>query len=356
MKTPYRFQADRGDDGRRLDHVLVRRLAHYPDLSRAILARWIDEGRVGLQGEVERRISRKVRHRDRIEVELPPAWGDRPVVEAEPVPIEVLWEDEDLLAINKPPGLVVHPTWGHRTGTLLNGLLWLARDWPEPRRPHLVHRLDQDTSGLLLVAKSSEVAGICGKAFAKRRPDKHYLALVRGRAPVRKERIEQAIARDESQKGRFWVTGSGGLPAVTEYELLGETPGAELSLLRCRLLTGRTHQIRVHLASRGLPIVGDPVYGAAAGSRLRSRDLEALCRAFPRQALHAWKICLRHPGTGEPLELTAPLPGDLRELFDAAGIAVDIGKDQAPVECPRDELEARAFRLSSPTRSCRIKS
>jgi 23S rRNA pseudouridine1911/1915/1917 synthase len=319
MKSPYGFEADRGDDGRRLDHVLVRRLAHYPDLSRTLLGSWIDEGRVQVQGEVEKRGSRKIRHRDRIEVALPQIWGDRPLVEAEPVAVQVLWEDESLLAVAKPPGLVVHPTWGHQTGTLLNGLLWLARDWPEGQRPHLVNRLDQDTSGLLLVAKSSRVAGICGRAFEKRKPVKRYLALVRGRSPVRKERIAGALARDESQAGRWRVTEDGGLPSVTEYELLAESPGRELSLLACRLLTGRTHQIRVHLASRGLPIVGDPVYGAARGSELRNAELEALCRAFPRQALHSWELKLAHPVSGDRLELRAPVPDDFADLLEAAG-------------------------------------
>lgn len=320
MKSPYEFEADRGDDGRRLDHVLVRRLAHLPDLSRSLLVRWIDEGRIRLQGEVENRGSCKVRHRDRVEVVLPDVWGDRPKVEAEPVPVQVLWEDESLLAVGKPPGLVVHPTWGHQTGTLLNGLLWLARDWPEGQRPHLVNRLDQDTSGLLLVAKNSRVAGIFGRAFEKRRPVKLYLAVVRGRSPVRKERITGALARDESHSGRWWVTKQGGLPSMTDYELLAEDPGRELSMLGCRLWTGRTHQIRVHLASRGLPIVGDPVYGAAKGQKLRSRDLEALCRAFPRQALHSWKMRLVHPVTGERLDLRAPLPDDLTNLLEAVGI------------------------------------
>ncbi len=305
MKSPYGFEADRGDDGRRLDHVLVRRLAHYPDISRSLLARWIDQGRVRVEGEAEARGSRKVRHRERIEVELPDIWGDRPLVEAEPVPVQVIWEDECLLVVAKPPGLVVHPTWGHQTGTLLNGLLWLARDWPEGQRPHLVHRLDQDTSGLLLVAKSSQVAGICGRAFERRKPLKRYLALVRGRSPVRKERIASALARDESRGGRWWVTSEGGLPSVTEYELLTENPGRELSLLVCRLLTGRTHQIRVHLASKGLPIVGDPIYGAARGQRLGDSRTEALCRSFPRQALHAWRLELAHVG-GEWIHSRGP--------------------------------------------------
>jgi 23S rRNA pseudouridine1911/1915/1917 synthase len=234
------------------------------------------------------------------------------------MPLCAVYEDEWLLALDKPPGLVVHPTYKNWEGTLLHALLWQAQGWSEGRRPHLVSRLDKDTSGLLLVAKTPEVhAALQGKV------EKDYLAVVYGRTLGPKGRIDLGILPDPGDRRRMTTARTGGRPSATLWERLAEAEREPLTLLRCRLLTGRTHQIRVHLRAARLPIVGDPIYGtpeAPGWKRIGDPALAELCRGFPRQALHAWRLAFLHPVTGAPLEIMAPVPPDLAGLLAAAGL------------------------------------
>jgi 23S rRNA pseudouridine1911/1915/1917 synthase len=247
-------------------------------------------------------------HGDEIAVELPPEPESPPVLPQD-LPLQVIHEDEHLLALDKPAGLVVHPTWGHRDGTLFNALLWHARDW-NGARPRLVHRLDKDTSGILLVTKTRTAHAAVARAFQRREVAKEYLAFVHGRPSSRHARIDRPIARDPTDPKRRITTDPTGRPAMTEFDVLADSADGRHTLLRCRPLTGRTHQIRVHLAAIGLPIVGDPLYG--------SRDAVP----FPRQALHAARLSLVHPATHERLVLSAPLAADLRTLLEKLGVDV----------------------------------
>jgi len=239
----------------------------------------------------------------------------------EPVPerraLEILYEDDDLLVVVKPAGLVAHPTARQRDGTLLNALLWRAgtAGWT----PRLVQRLDRDTSGVLVAAKSAAAhAALQSPAAAF---EKDYLAVVWGRPVPPRGRLESALGRDPLDRRRMMVRTSGA-PSSTEYERLARSRGeaAGLSLVRCRLGTGRTHQIRVHLAERGWPIVGDPVYGAPPRRRLADAAADRAARGFPRQALHAWRLAFQPPGAQGRLTFEARLPDDIARLLDAAGI------------------------------------
>jgi 23S rRNA pseudouridine1911/1915/1917 synthase len=303
--------ADRGDDGGRLDRVLVRHLADLAT-TRVQVARWVRDGKVVVEGAPAAKPAQRVFRGQRLVVELPPPPADAPPLLAEEMAVAVVYEDGHLLAVDKPPGVVVHPTWGHRHGTLLNGLLWRALGWADDgTRPRLVHRLDKDTSGLLVVAKTRAAHAELARAWQRRQVHKQYLAVVAGRPAAERGRVELAIARDLADPKRR-VAGTEGRPSRTDWEVLadGALAGRPVALLCCRPLTGRTHQIRVHLAAAGLPIVGDPLYGSGDGDA-----------PIGRQALHAWRLELAHPVSGEPLRLGASVPTDLADLLAAAGIA-----------------------------------
>lgn len=308
------FRADRGDARERLDRVLRRHLADRPEITRARIQAWIADGLVRVNGTTAAKPSSRLALGDEVEVVLPPP-PPRRAVTAQEMPLSVLYEDEHLLALDKPPGLVVHPTPGHREGTLVNALHWLARAWGEGQRPGLVNRLDKGTSGVVLVAKTPAVHGALARALRSRNAEKEYLAVVYGATPFAKGRIELKILRDPQDRRRMTVSKTEGRDSLTLYERLAE--GSGLTLLRCLLKTGRTHQIRVHLKSLGLPIVGDPVYGEPRWKGIADKDLAALCRDFPRQALHAHRLKLVHPATGAPIEIVAPVPEDIEGLLAA---------------------------------------
>ena len=245
-------------------------------------------------------------------------------LEPEAIPLSILYEDADLLAIDKPAGLVVHPAPGHDSGTLVNALLHHVRDLKGvggELRPGIVHRLDRDTSGVLLVAKSDLAHAALSRQMKKRSMRKEYLALVAGVPRVRKGEVALAVGRDPRDRKRMKAfptaeePPAGAREARTLYEIERDWFPLGLTLLRCRLVTGRTHQIRVHLAAAGLPVVGDPVYGRPRFDRVRDPELKRRLAEFPRQALHAERVGFRHPSTGEPLEIVAPLPQDLAELI-----------------------------------------
>jgi 23S rRNA pseudouridine1911/1915/1917 synthase len=316
------FRADRGDARTRLDLVLLRHLADRPEVSRAEVQRWIGEGLVKVNGAAAGKPSSRVSLGDEIEVFLPLPPPPRPGLVAQEMPVAILYEDEHLLAVDKPPGLVVHPTHGYSEGTLANALQWLSRDWGEGAQLGLVNRLDKGTSGVLLVAKRPEIHAALARALRARGAEKEYFAVVYGHTPFSKGRIDLKILRDPEDRRRMITSKTEGRDSATLYERLAESPEEKglLSLVRCVLLTGRTHQIRVHLAAQGLPIVGDPVYGAPRWKGVPDLRLAELCRDFPRQALHARRLALAHPVTGAAFEVVAPVPGDLGGLMAGAGL------------------------------------
>jgi 23S rRNA pseudouridine1911/1915/1917 synthase len=319
------FRADRGDAGERIDLVLLRHLNDLPEASRTRIQEWIDGGYVSVGGRRPKKSSEKVKTGEEIAVDLPPPPAPRPDILPQDIPLSVLFEDSEILVLDKPPGLVVHPAVGHRDGTLVNALLHRSKEWAGPAdRPGLVHRLDKDTSGVLVIAKTETAMATLGKAMKERSLEKEYLAVVYGRAPLRKGRIDFKIRRDPADRKRMAASKSEGRDSSTFYEILSESSGplSGLSLLKCRLVTGRTHQIRVHLKAMNLPIVGDPVYGSPRWKGLKDEAMREACRTFPRQALHAWRLGIRHPATGEAMTFTAPVPGDLKALFLAARIPV----------------------------------
>ena len=222
----------------------------------------------------------------------------RPPPEPEDIAINVVYEDDALIAIDKPPGMVVHPTYRNWSGTLLNGLLWHVRDRAAVQ-PSIITRLDKGTSGIVLVALTPAIHAQVQRDGAAGRLRKEYLALVRGAPSPAADSIALPLARSPEDRRRVVVTPAGQY-CETRYEVLSTKSG--YSLLRCELVTGRTHQIRVHLASRGWPIAGDPTYGEPHPG-------------LDRQALHAWRIGMTHPVTRTALTIEAPLPADLRALF-----------------------------------------
>jgi 23S rRNA pseudouridine1911/1915/1917 synthase len=319
---PHRaFRADRGDGGERLDRVLLRHLADLPEASRTKIQEWIEGGSVTVSGRKPQKCSERVKTGEEIEVVLPPPPPPKGELLAQDIPLSVLFEDDHLLVLDKPPGLVVHPAVGHRDGTLVNALLHRSKEWAGPAdRPGLVHRLDKDTSGVLVIAKSELALAKLGKAMNDRTMTKEYLAVVYGAAPLRKGKIDLKIHRDPRDRKRMAPSKTEGRDSTTLYEVLAESK--DLSLLKCTLVTGRTHQIRVHLKAIHLPIVGDPTYGSPRWKGIADEALSEACRALPRQALHAWRLTLTHPVTGARVTFTAPVPGDMRLLLATAGLAV----------------------------------
>lgn len=313
---------DRGDSGRRVDLVLLRHLRAERGVSRNRIQGWIEAGDVTINGSRTSRAACRVHEGDDVRVRLTPAPPRaRPAAEA--IPLDILYEDDHLLAINKPAGMVSHPSFKHAAGTLMNGVFGLARTWPAGTKPGLLGRLDKQTSGVVLVTKRPAAHAALQRAMDARRVDKDYLAVVWGRPSPARGTIDLALDRDPWDRRRVTVTDRKGQPAVTRYERLAVSVASSLpvaSLVRCRLVTGRMHQIRVHLAARGWPVVGDQVYGrrgAAAPSGPGSAP-----PAFPRQALHAWRVAFDHPLTGARLAIEAPLPADMRALCDDMGLGI----------------------------------
>jgi 23S rRNA pseudouridine1911/1915/1917 synthase len=313
-----RFRVGVPSEGTRLDLFLTSACS---DLSRSRIQKLIEDGAVRLSGAPAKR-SHVVRAGEDVEVEVP---EPRPTaIGAEAIPLSVLYEDEHILAIDKPAGLVVHPSPGHDSGTLVNALLHHVRDLSGiggELRPGIVHRLDRDTTGVLLVAKTDQAHASLSRQMKKRHLRKEYLALVAGFPRVRKGEVAYPIGRDprDRKKMKAFRNSEEGSAATREartlYEIEREWPEMRVALLRCRLVTGRTHQIRVHLAAVGLPIVGDPVYGRARFDRVRDNDVKRALAEFPRQALHAERLGLRHPATNEEMEIVAPIPADIGGLL-----------------------------------------
>ena len=302
---PIRLQIPDEYRGKRLDAVLTALL---PDHSRSAIQKWIDQGRVALEnGAASKKLKVAGGEQVTITPPEPECLEDRP----EPIDLDILFEDAHLLVINKPAGLVVHPGAGNAGGTLLNALLYHDAALAELPRAGIVHRLDKLTSGLLVVAKSELARQSLTEQLKTRSLKRQYVAVVNG-SMVAGGTVDEPIGRHRNDRKRMVVRGSG-RPSVTHYRVREHFRAH--TALDVHLETGRTHQIRVHMTYIDHPLVGDPVYG----KRLRippgaSDELTGVLRGFRRQALHAHKLGLEHPATGEHLSWKAPLPEDLREL------------------------------------------
>ena len=296
------FQVASADGGTRLDHFLA---AQVPELSRSRLQTLIREGAATVDGAIVSP-GKKLRAGDHIILNVP-----KPVAATnapEDIALDILHEDGDLIVINKPPGIVVHPSAGHASGTLVNALLHHCGALSViggVERPGIVHRLDKDTSGCLVAAKNDAAHQELARQFASRDITKIYLALVAGRFAKKSGIVNVEIGRHKIHRQKMSVVPEGkGRASNTGWRVLAEMLAG--TLLECTLHTGRTHQIRVHLKHLGHPLLGDAIYGKRAG--------------FARQMLHAWKLGFTHPRTGKRLDFTAPIPPD----FTEAGVPADI--------------------------------
>jgi 23S rRNA pseudouridine1911/1915/1917 synthase len=304
--TPIEILVSANEAKLRLDQFLAKRL---PEFSRSRLQQLIRDGFVRLNNSTSRP-RQIVRDGDKIELTEPPLEKIETLAEA--IPLELLFEDDDLIVINKPPGLVVHPGAGHREHTLVNALLNHCATLSGiggKERPGIVHRLDKETSGCLVVAKNDATHRDLSNQFAARTVEKIYLALVAGKLRKPAGVIEGKIGRHPFHRKRMSATTLRGRAARTEYHVIRSSDQA--SLIECRLHSGRTHQIRVHLHHLGHPVLGDKVYA------------QRLAKDFPRQMLHAWKLGFRHPHTEEWKSFEAPLPDDF-----AAAIKLTIESQQ----------------------------
>jgi 23S rRNA pseudouridine1911/1915/1917 synthase len=303
------IEVSTADAGVRLDAYLA---AHIEGWSRARLQRLIDAGDV-LVNSKQAKASYRVCARDEIEAELtpPPESNFTP----ENIPLDIIFEDDQIIVINKPPGLVVHPAAGIYSGTLANGLAFHFQQLSQSStmRPGIVHRLDKDTSGLLVVAKTESAHENLGDQFRAREVFKNYVALVYGVVKQATGRVEAPIARDPRNRTRMAIV-PGGRGALTLYSVKRSYGG--FTLLDVELKTGRTHQIRVHLASLKHPVVGDDVYGSGRENNLQDVQLRARIRKLNRHFLHAEKLGFRHPKTGAPLSFSAPLPHQLTQFLE----------------------------------------
>ncbi len=306
--------ADGDAAGLRLDRFLATRL---PDLSRSAVKRLILEGRLSLGRETIVDPSRTVKPGERYSLTIPAPAPARP--EGQAMALDLLFEDAHILVLDKPAGLVVHPAPGNPDHTLVNALVAHCGDSLSgiggERRPGIVHRLDKDTSGIMVVAKSDAAHRALSERFVRHAIEREYRALVWGQPRPPRGRVEGMIGRDPRNRKRMAVVLRGGKAAVTHYSTLArlEHGAAELA---CRLETGRTHQIRVHLAHQGHPVIGDPLYARARGRRVAAlpEALQVHLADFTRQALHAGRLGFSHPIHDEPLDFTSPPPADYRAL------------------------------------------
>jgi len=341
---PIELTAGPEDAGERLDRWLATKI---PELSRARIQALVREGHVS-GGATIREPRTPVKSGVTYLVKVPPA--SRSDLEGEALPLEIIYEDDDLIVIDKPAGLVVHPAAGHASGTLVNALIAHCGESLSGiggvKRPGIVHRLDKDTSGLLVVAKTDAAHQGLSEQFKSHGRDgrlhRSYLAFVWGKPLRPRGTIEASLGRSRANRLKIAVVeGDKGRAATTHYELIktfpGERPAGDVSLLRLVLETGRTHQIRVHLAHIGHPLLGDPVYGA--GFKTRVAALKPTAReaaaTLARQALHAEELAFEHPTTGKKLKFTSALPADLERLSAALGGSV------APPRAPEKRSKRR---------------
>jgi 23S rRNA pseudouridine1911/1915/1917 synthase len=310
-----RFTVAAADAGERLDRFLAARL---PDLSRTRIQELIAEGRVRVAGRPAR-ASHRVAAGEEVEAEVLP----RPPLAAAPeaIPLEILYEDDDIVAVNKPAGMVTHAGAGHAAGTLVNALLGRyghLSGVAGALRPGIVHRLDRGTSGVVVVARTDAAHRALAEQFRARTVDKRYLALLHGALRGERGRIELPVSRDAVRRTRMTARRRSGREARTDWRVLARLPG--FTLVEAALHTGRTHQIRVHFAALGRPVAGDALYGAPRQVRAGRIALPPLGRNF----LHAARISFLHPRSGAPVEVRAPLPAELAGWLAALARALEV--------------------------------
>jgi 23S rRNA pseudouridine1911/1915/1917 synthase len=297
--------------GLRLDQALTRM---FPDYSRSRLQAWIKEELVRVDGEAAS-AKQKIWGGERVEV-TPQASPEESAFKAEAIALDIVYEDDAILVINKPAGMVVHPAAGNWEGTLLNALLHHAPQLKDLPRAGIVHRLDKETSGLLVVAKTMAAQTSLVRQLQARTVKREYRAIAWGQV-WQNGTVDTQIGRHPTARTKMAVTRTGGKPAITHYEVLERF--AVHTYLRCRLETGRTHQIRVHMQHLGAPLVGDPVYGMRGilPNQAITPTLREALKGFKRQALHAVRLGLIHPVSGEAMEWQAELPSDMKALLEA---------------------------------------
>ncbi|MEW6715226.1 MAG: RluA family pseudouridine synthase [Nitrospirota bacterium] len=279
-------------------------------ISRSRIQRFIKDGLVSVNSRAEKSGCR-LRGGDIVELAVP----DEPEITLIPedIPLEIVMQDSDVVVVNKPPGMVIYPAAGHRSGTLLNALIAKCgrlASTGAPLRPGVVHRLDKETSGLIIFAKNDKTYLDIIKQFKEREIEKHYLALIYGTPKEERGEINDAIGRSVSDRKKMSTRTKRGKEAVTRYEMIKRFTGA--SLIKARIITGRTHQIRVHFADAGHPVLGDKTYGKKTALRCGQRII-----TFQRQMLHAYSLKFKHPSTGKFIELTAPMPEDMKKAVEA---------------------------------------
>jgi 23S rRNA pseudouridine1911/1915/1917 synthase len=312
--APLAFTVDEAEAGARLDAFLAARVE---GLSRTRLKQSIEDGDVLISGRTAAKGSYKLRAGDQVELEIPaPPSSD---FTPEDIPLRIIYEDDSLVVLDKPAGLVVHPAAGVSTGTLANALAFHFQKLSThagATRPGIVHRLDRDTSGLMVVAKTASAHEHLSDQFRAREVFKSYVALAHGRVREESGRIEEPLARDPRTRTRMAVR-SGGRPALSLYRV--RRAYERFTLLDVQIKTGRTHQIRVHLAHLKHPVVGDKVYNGGRDATVADVRVRAAIRAMGRQFLHAEQLGFRHPQTGENLRFDAPLPHELSQMLGALG-------------------------------------
>jgi 23S rRNA pseudouridine1911/1915/1917 synthase len=319
--APLTGRFDAAQDGERMDRALAAQLASaHPTLTRSRLKSLIEARAVRIDGVTVLEPSRRVKQGQDFELDLPPP--DSGTLAPQPMDLDILHEDEDVVVVDKPPGLVVHPAAGNPDHTLVNALLAHCgeglRAVGGAGRPGIVHRLDKDTSGLMVVAKTELALLSLGRQFAAHSVERQYQAVVWGMPATAEGEIDAAIGRSRTDRKKMSVRSTGGKAALTRYRVLRALAGGAIAHLACRLATGRTHQIRVHLASIGHPLVGDPVYGRSTGRRRALPPAsEAAASGFPRQALDAVLLGFEHPRTGSRLRFERPLRSDIMALLRA---------------------------------------
>jgi 23S rRNA pseudouridine1911/1915/1917 synthase len=297
-------------EGARLDRALGEL---FPEFSRSFLARLIENGSVRINAQTAAKPSHRVQTGQQIELDVPPPAPS--TVEPQDLPLTILFEDADLVVIDKPAGLVVHPAAGHADQTLVNALLFTVKDLSGiggELRPGIVHRLDKDTSGVMVIAKNDEAHRALTAAWNTEKVRKEYLALVYGTPSQLRGTIDAPIARDPRDRKRMAVVPTG-RRAVTDYEVVERLRHA--SLIRCSLRTGRTHQIRVHMKHLGHPIIGDPMYSGPQWRGIPDKKVQKAIAAAGRQMLHAERISFVHPRSGEAVTFVAPVPGDFEGVL-----------------------------------------
>ena len=300
------FTTGENHSGSRLDRCLAELM---PDYSRTMLANLIKDGHISVDGTVVNVPRFAVRSGMRLQLELPEAKSE--TISPEPFAFDILFEDSSMLVIDKPAGVVVHPAAGNPDGTVVNALLGRYPDMAErfsgiDARPGIVHRLDKDTSGCLAIAKTPEALYKLGAAFANRETAKTYLAICRGMPQQLSGELKTLIGRHSGNRQKMAIVDRNGKEAHTKYRIMAQKiiNDIPLSVVKVQIFTGRTHQIRVHLSSVGLPIIGDTLYG----------NRNTVFPGVTRQMLHAWKLSVPHPADGKMLHFTAPVPDDIAAI------------------------------------------